>query len=55
MTSVIHKSCASCGYSAPQAIFLYFGVHSLLGYFYVLSLLYLSTLESGIKEGCLSN
>lgn len=43
MMGVIHKSCASCGYSTPQAIFLYFGVHSLLGYFYALPLLYLPT------------
>lgn len=43
MTGVINKSCASCGYSAPQAIFLYFGVHTLLGYLYVLLLLCLST------------
>lgn len=39
MTGVINKSCANCGYSTPQDIFLCFGVHSLLGYLDVLLLL----------------
>lgn len=43
MTGVINKSCANCGYSTSQAIFMCFAVHSLLGYVYVLLLLHLST------------
>lgn len=50
MTGVINKSCANCGYSTPRAIFLYFGVWSLLEYLYVCCCCSFPPLQTGIED-----